>query len=50
MFDEEIFETGAQEVHQHDVVLAFGGDSVNLTRDRGTLGMPGTLPNELRYL
>lgn len=29
---EEIFEAGAQDVHEHDIVLTFGGEGVDLHR------------------
>ena len=50
ILDEEILETGSEKIHQHYVVLSLCGDGVDLTRCRGTLGIPGTLPKELRYL
>ena len=47
---EEILKTGAQDVHEHDIVLTFGGEGVDLTRENITLGSPTTGPKEERYL
>jgi hypothetical protein len=47
---EQIFQTLSEQVHEHDVVLAFGGEGVDLDGGGGTLGMPATGPKEERYL
>lgn len=50
LLGEEVLETAAEEVHEHDVVLPLGGDCIDLSQGMGTLGIPLADPKELRYL
>lgn len=46
----QVFKAGAQNIHQHYVVLAFGCEGVDLNWGISTLGSPTTGPKEERYL